>query len=262
MCGRYAASASADLLVETFEVDEVVTGAGDGTDAPPPWQLPRWNIAPTDPVAVVMDRAVKDSDEVTRKLAGLRWGLVPSWSKELPTRAPLINARLETVAEKPSFRRPMAARRCLLPADGYYEWYTLDDGPATPRAKPRKQPFYIRPSSGLMVMAGLYEFWRDPTKDREADDAWVISCCIITTAATDDLGQIHDRMPVQVPAAHVDEWLDPSLTDAEAAKALLHVPEPGEMTAYAVSTAVNAVRNDGPELVEPLPDEPAEGVLV
>lgn len=258
MCGRYAASASADLLVETFEVDEVDdhhTPSGD----PPPWQLPRWNIAPTDPVAVVLERAVKAADdrhatrtegEIVRRLNGLRWGLVPSWSKGPRSQAPMINARRETVTEKPSFRKAMANRRCLIPADGYYEWYALDDSP-----KPKKQPFYLHPTSGLMVMAGLYEFWRDPTLQPDDPDAWIVSCCIITTEATDELGHIHDRMPVQVRAEHVDEWLDPAMTNAEAAKALVHVPEAGEMTAFAVSTAVNSVRNDGPHLIEPLPDE-------
>ncbi|WP_022910402.1 SOS response-associated peptidase [Aestuariimicrobium kwangyangense] len=263
MCGRYAASASADRLVETFEVDEVVAPGPD----PAPWLLPRWNIAPTDPVAVVMERAGKQNGEVTRRLAGLRWGLVPSWSKGPKSQAPLINARLETVTEKPSFRKPMASRRCILPADGYYEWYALtepDGSPVlTPRGKPSKQPFYIHPVSGPMVMAGLYEYWRDPSKPPEDEDAWVVSTCIITTRAIDELGHIHDRMPVQLEPGRIDAWLDPTLTDAAAAVQLLHLPEPGEMTAHAVSTAVNTVKNDGPELVQPLPDEDfvQEGLL-
>lgn len=249
MCGRYAASRHQDQLVEVFEVDDVVEPGATGTSQKP-WTEPRWNIAPTDEVAVVLERA--RDDEVTRKLVGLRWGLVPSWAKDPHGAARLINARLETVAEKPSFRKAFRSRRCLIPADGYYEWYASPNVPA----KARKQPFYIHPSgTELMVMAGLYEFWRDDSKDPDDPLAWLSSCTIITTAATDDLGVIHDRMPVQVQQQNWDAWLDPSVDTAEAAHALLHVPDPGEMSAHAVSRLVSTVGNDGPELVEPLPME-------
>ncbi len=252
MCGRYAASASQVDLVDAYVVDEVVGGPN-----PQPWQLPRYNIAPTDPVSAIFERAQTDGPTV-RKLAGLRWGLVPSWSKGPGGGAPMINARLETVDVKPSFRKALASRRCLIPADGYYEWYPLQqpDGSAVLRgSKPVKQPFYIHPTTGPMTMAGLYEYWRDPAKDREDPLAWVVSCTIITTSASDDLGHIHDRMPVQVLPEAADRWLDPGLTDPTRALAAVHIPEPGEMTGYAVSTAVNSVRNDGPELIAPLPEE-------
>lgn len=262
MCGRYAASRHADQLVEVFEVDEVVVDEpAAGAEAPTPeWLAPRWNIAPTLDVAAVVERA--RDDEVTRKLVGLRWGLVPSWAKDAGGGARLINARLETVAEKPSFRKAFRTRRCLIPADGYYEWYA---SPGAARAP--KQPFYLHPAghggpegaagatTPLMVMAGIYEFWRDPTRDRDDPGAWLSSCSIITTAATDDLGRIHDRMPVQVSRENWDAWLDPTLDDAEQALALVHVPEPGEMEAFAVPRLVSNVRNDGPELVVPLAEE-------
>ena len=265
MCGRYAASRHQDQLVEVFEVDEVVDPGPTGT-AQKPWTEPRWNIAPTDQVAAVLERA--RDEHVRRKLVGLRWGLVPSWARDPSGGARLINARLETVAEKPSFRKALQSRRCLIPADGYYEWYASPDAPKGTR----KQPFYIHPtgsgaqtgdagvSTPLMVMAGLYEFWRDPSKPKGDPAAWLTSCCIITTNATDDLGVIHDRMPVQVPREHWDAWLDPSLTDADAVTDLVHVPAGGEMTAHAVSRLVSTVGNDGPELVEPLPaeQEPAQ----
>ena len=250
MCGRYAASRHQDQLVEVFEPDEVVspTPVPGRTD----WTQPRWNIAPTDEVAAVVERASKNSDETRRKLVGLRWGLVPSWSKDASGGARMINARLETVAEKPSFRKAFRARRCLIPADGYYEWYASPNAPA----KARKQPFFIHPVEGdLLVMAGIYEFWRDATRDPDDPLAWVSSCSIITTQATDDLGRIHDRMPVQVPRTNWDAWLDPTLTNPDEALALTHTPAPGEMTAHAVSRLVSTVGNDGPELVAPLPLE-------
>ncbi|WP_203566321.1 SOS response-associated peptidase [Aestuariimicrobium ganziense] len=259
MCGRYAASAAQADLVETFEVDLVAD-----LPQPPPWQAPRYNIAPTDQVSSVLERVDKTSGEVVRRLTGLRWGLVPSWTKPAAgggpaSSRPLVNARFETVAAKPSFAKAFASRRCLLPADGYYEWYPLLHADGSPvvgeRNRPVKQPFYIRPVSGPMVMAGLYEFWRDPTLDSDDPSAWLVSTCIITTSASDDLGHIHDRMPVQVAHENWDAWLDPNLTDSEAARALAHVPEPGEMVAHAVSRLVNTVTNDGPELIEPLPEE-------
>jgi putative SOS response-associated peptidase YedK len=170
---------------------------------------------------------------------------VPSWAKDLSIGSRLINARVETVHEKPSFRKAFALRRCLLPADGYFEWYTLRDA----GRKPRKQPFFIRPrDGGIMAMAGLYELWRSP------DGEWVWSCTVITTAATDDLGRIHDRMPMVVAPERWDAWLDPTRTSPEEARALLVPAMAGTMEAYPVSSAVNNVRNNGAELIQPLPD--------
>lgn len=268
MCGRYAASADKAQLVEVFGVDEVVidrvSGAQRGQGER--WLAPRYNIAPTDTVPVVLSRASSDAAAadgadgaeaaVTRRLAGLQWGLVPSWAKDAKGGARLINARLETVAEKPSFRSALARRRCLLPADGYYEWYQTTQLDA--RSRPIKQPFYIHPIDGvpvsgghpgIMAMAGLFEYWKNPAP-APGEDPWLVSCCIITTAATDELGVIHDRMPVTVPPAAWDQWLDPGHTDGEAALDALR--EPMRMGAYAVSRLVSSIRNDGPELIEPL----------
>ncbi|WP_420175359.1 SOS response-associated peptidase [Luteococcus sp. OSA5] len=257
MCGRYAAAASQAMLVETFEVDEVVE-----LETLPPL-APRYNIAPTDPVPAIVERARRDCDEVTRKLVRPRWGLVPSWAKDRSRASSLINARSETVATKPSFRKAFATRRCLLPADGYYEWYTQPKLQGA-GGKPIKQPFWIHPlpragEPPLMVMAGIYEFWRDPDLPADHPEAWLTTCAVITTRASDQLGHIHDRMPMQVRRADWEHWLDPGLTDPLAAHDLLHSPAPEEMTAWAVSTAVGNVRNDGPELLEPLPDEPSPG---
>ena len=233
MCGRYAASASQELLVETFEIDEV---AG-------PLPAPKFNVAPTDPVPAVLERTRDDG--TVRKLVTLRWGLVPSWAGDASGAARMINARVETVAEKPAFRKAFAARRCLLPADGFYEWHVTSRSDA--RGRPVKQPYFIHPAGGgLLVMAGLYEFWRAP------DGSWLPTAAIITTRAGDDLGHIHDRMPMVVPPAAWDAWLDPHRTDD--ARELLAVPAP-DLVAHPVSNLVNRVANDGPELIVPLPPE-------
>lgn len=242
MCGRYAASTHPDKLIEIFEVDQIETGPGVGADGLAEWTRPRWNIAPTDQVPAVLER--DRDDTAVRVLRGLRWGLVPSWAESPSRGAPLINARLETVDVKPSFRKAFASRRCLLPADGYYEWQ-----PAQRQGRNYKQPYFLAPRSGLLVMAGLYEFWRDPTAVGTAQE-WLISCAIITTRATDESGQVHDRMPVQVARQNWDAWLDPGLRQAAAARELLHLPEPGEMLVRPVSTKVNRVTNDGADLVD------------
>ncbi len=236
MCGRYAASADEATLRELFELEQVL-------ELPPA----SWNVAPTDQVPAVVERADKTSGEVTRRLIAPRWGLVPSWSKG-PGGPPMINARVETLASKPAFRTALSKRRCLLPADGYYEWYETAQRAST--GKPVKQPFFIKPSTGLLVMAGLYEFWRDPAVD--GPEAWLTSVTIITTRASDKVGHIHDRMPMTVPPEVWDVWLDPSQDDAEAAHQLLTVTQPEDVEAYAVSTAVNTVANNSPELVQPV----------
>jgi putative SOS response-associated peptidase YedK len=238
MCGRYAATADADRLIEQFGVNEV-------SDVPPD---PSWNVAPTDPVPAIVERIDSaDPARVRRKLVQLRWGLVPSWSKSPTGGARMINARVETVAEKPAFRKAFVARRCLLPADGFYEWYAGDKG--------RKQPFFIRPrDGGLLVMAGVYEFWRDPAVPAGEPGAWLSSCSIITTSATDAVGRLHDRMPMVIQREAWDAWLDPHRTDPVAARSLLQVSDADQLEAYAVGVAVGNVRNNGPELIEPLPE--------
>lgn len=249
MCGRYAASANPEELIEEFEIDEVYGGLPD----------PDYNVAPTVSVPAVLERRTKDDAGVSRRLAPLVWGLVPSWAKDRSIGSRLINARLETVAEKPAFRKAFSARRCLLPADGYYEWYS-PDAAAHVLGRPvkvKKQPFFIhRADGGLLVMAGIYEIWRDPTKDRDDESAWLRTCSVITTQATDALGHIHDRMPMVIGKDAYDSWLNPDLTDAESALALLAVTEADALEAYAVSTDVNSVQNNNPSLVAPLPPEP------
>lgn len=235
MCGRFAASASTEEIVETFAVDLVV-------DVVPP----TYNAAPTDAVAAIVDRLDRETDGIVRKLVGPRWGLVPSWSTDASGGARMINARVETVATKAAFRRAFATRRCVIPADGYYEWITL---PSPAGGKPIKQPWYIHPSDASpFVMAGIYEFWRDPTV---ADGEWLTTCSIITTQSTDAVGAIHDRMPMVVSAGSLAAWLDPRLTDPDRALGLLSVLEGDALASYQVSPLVNSVRNNSPDLLTP-----------
>jgi putative SOS response-associated peptidase YedK len=249
VCGRYAAAKDPEALVEEFEVEQSQVDQPIGPD---------YNVAPTKPVYVVLNRRPRGGDEVvspTRQLRVARWGLVPSWAKDVKIGARMINARVETLADKPAYKRAFAARRCLLPADGYYEWYTSDDpdAPLTKAGKPRKQPFYIHPADGSsLAMAGLYEWWHDKERDRDDPQAWLLSVTVITTEATDEVGQIHDRMPLLVPHEAWPDWLDPDLPGGPAVAELLVPASPDQLVTTPVSLAVNDVRHNGPELVEPL----------
>jgi putative SOS response-associated peptidase YedK len=245
MCGRYAAAKDPAALVEEFEVV-----------APPDEALrPDYNVAPTKKVYAVVDRMTDDASE--RQLVIARWGLVPSWAKDPSIGSRMINARAETVAEKPAFRRAFAKRRCLVPGDGYYEWYlpTSPDAPVGKGGKPLKQPFFIHPTDGTsLAMAGLYEWWRDTTREDDDPHAWRLTCTVITTEASDDVGRIHDRMPMTIPRKDWAQWLDP-VVGPDQAGGLLVPAMAGELVAYPVSTLVNSVKNNGPELIEPLPPE-------
>jgi len=220
MCGRFTLAASAEQLATQFQL----TGA--------PELAPRYNIAPTQPVAAV--RAC----DAGRELALLRWGLVPSWAKDLSMGAKLINARAETAAEKPAFRSAMRQRRCIIPADGFYEWQARADG---------KQPFYIRLADGQPFgLAGLWERWKGPEGD------WLESCTILTTSANSLMQPLHDRMPVILAPEQYERWLDSRLQDPAALHELLS-PFPAEaMAAMPVSKAVNKVGNEGPALIAAL----------
>lgn len=263
MCGRYATTRARQELLDEFQV-QLDAVEGD--------IQPDYNVAPTKQVPAVLTRRPKDAPEeeaALRQLRTLRWGLVPSWAKDLSIGSRMINARVETVHEKPSYRRAFAKRRCLLPADGYFEWYALQDDqkdadPAKEQkksGKPQKQPFFIRPKdNALMAIAGLYELWKSPSASAGGsggsspqDEAheWVWTCTVITTNAPDDLGRIHDRMPMVVEPDRWDAWLDPELTDTEQVRGLLVPAMAGTMDAYPVSKAVNNVKNNGPQLIEP-----------
>ena len=220
MCGRYACSRSAADLQAHFEVDE-----------PPEKVLPpSWNVAPTDPVYAVLER------HGVRRLQVLRWGLVPSWAKDAKVGARMINARRETLADKPAFRSAYRRRRCLVPADGYFEWQ---------RQGTRTQPWFLSGRDGSpLAMAGLYELWRGP------DDAVRWTCTVVTTDAADDHGDIHDRTPLLVPREAWARWLDPAVDDPGVD--LLVPGTAGVLSAWPVGDEVGNVRHDGPGLVVPV----------
>ncbi|GGX96550.1 SOS response-associated peptidase [Streptomyces anandii] len=249
MCGRYVSTRGPEDLARRFEVTE--WHAADGP-------APSWNVAPTDEVWAVLERAPRGRDGdgeaagVRRELLPLRWGLVPSWAKDAKVGARMINARVETVHEKPAFRTAFVRRRCLLPADGFYEWRQIK---ARDTGRTRKQPYFIHPEDGgMMALAGLYEYWRDPAVERDDDPAaWLMTCTVITTEATDAAGRVHPRMPLAIGPGHYGDWLDPARRDAEGLRELLTPPAGGRLDVRPVSPAVNNVRNNGPELLAPAP---------
>ena len=232
MCGRYTLSSSSDLVSELFDLDESVELS------------PRYNIAPSQEVA-----AVRLEPEVGRALRMLRWGLVPAWQKAAPGfDARMINARAETAAQKPAFRDAFRRRRCLLPADGFFEWKKLGQ---------RKQPYVIRMQDGRpFAFAGLWERWHGE------DGAVVESCAILTTEPNELMREIHDRMPVILPPADYTSWLDPGEEDPDRLSPLLRPYPAGDMLAYPVSPHVNSPRHDDPSCVEPFePPPPPQGDL-
>lgn len=245
MCGRYSLSLDPDDLVRDFDIERV--------DVREKLE-PNYNVAPTDDVyAVVARRPGGDRDaEPERRLTVVQWGLIPPWAKDPSIASRLINARIETAHEKPAFRRAFAIRRCILPADGYYEWYRTMTG--------RKQPYFIRPKTRRpLAMAGLYEIWRDPSKSDDDPDRFRWTTTILTTRAEDSIGQIHDRMPFLIEPDNVAHWLDPGVSDVDMLRSLLVPAAPGRLEAYPVSTLVSSVRNNGPALLDPV--EPEDGTL-
>jgi putative SOS response-associated peptidase YedK len=271
MCGRYASARKRIELLEEFRVER---------DRVADSLQPDYNVAPTKPVYAVLTRGARGSraepeatpaeaarsaaavPEVARELRVVRWGLVPYWAKDPKIGGRLINARAETVDSKPAFRQAFKRRRCLLPADGYYEWQAPDGSESdSPRGKAKgaaggaKQPYYIfREDGGPLAFAGLYELWRDAALPDDHERAWLWTAVIITTSAPDELGKIHDRMPMVIQPDRWQEWLDPAASDPADLMALLAPAASIGLTSYPVSTAVNSVRNNGPELtlrVEP-----------
>jgi len=258
MCGRYAASQDPDGLVEEFEVDADETRG---------LAAPSWNVAPTDTAAVVLERAPRPEDgadapgPATRQLRLLTWGLVPSWAKDRSVGARMINARVETLLDKPAYRRSATTRRCLVPADGWFEWQPSPVA-SDSRGKPRKQPFFIsRRDSSTTALAGVYEFWRPREADPADSSAWLTTFAVLTREAEHGLDRIHDRMPVVLDADAWSRWLDPGVREPEDVAALLAPAPAGRFVALPVSTDVGSVRNNGPHLVTPLPLDDLVGVV-
>ena len=223
MCGRFTQTASPAVIAQQFDVAE------------PPLFTPRYNIAPSQPVAAIRIEPAT----TTRQLVLLRWGLIPSWAKDPKIGHQCINAKAETVAEKPSFRAAFKTRRCLVIATGFYEWQVQGRS---------KQPMWIGlKSKQPFAFAGLWEQWQPP------EGEVIESCTILTTEPNELLRPIHNRMPVILSPTSYDQWLDPTVQDTVPLKALLR-PYPGdELLAYPVSTLVNNPRHDAPDCLEPLP---------
>ncbi len=221
MCGRFALFSPEDILAAMFGVE------GDRFPAA------SYNIAPSRDVAAVR---IAPEGRARRELARLRWGLIPSWAKDPTIGNRMINARVETVPDKPAFRSAFRRRRCLVPADGFYEWQ---------KAGSRKQPYFVRMADGKpFAFAGLWERWEGPGGD-------VSSCTLLTTEANDLLAPIHDRMPVILSPAEFDAWLDPETQDPRKLLPLLRPCPPGLLTAFPVRALVNNPAADDPRCIEP-----------
>ena len=226
MCGRFALMTSTEQLAEDFGVPQAAL-------AEMPLSVPRYNIAPSQPVA-----AIRLAENGARELTFFQWGLIPSWAKDVKFGSKLINARSETVAEKPSFRAAFKRRRCIIPADGFYEWQKTESG---------KQPMFIQAADKRpLPLAGLWEFWRSPTGDA------IQSCTILTTGPNEMMAAIHNRMPVILEAEDFESWLDPGPSPTDAMHLFRAYPA-HKMMAYPVSTLVNNPRNDTAACIEPLP---------
>lgn len=220
MCGRFALAATGEEVAEHYQLPEV------------PFVVPRYNIAPTQPVA-----AVRLNDAGEREFTFFQWGLIPSWAKDPTMASKLINARSETAAEKPAFRAAFKRRRCLLPATGFFEWRAVDG---------RKQPMYIHPAAGgLFSLAGLWEIWHAP------DGGMLETCTILTTSPNALMEPIHNRMPVILDPLDYDLWLHPD-TPADQLHHLLRPFDADRLAAYPVGTAVNKPQNDSAELIAPM----------
>jgi putative SOS response-associated peptidase YedK len=223
MCGRYRLSRRTQIIEEYF----------DAADWQDDWS-PRYNIAPTQPVPVVRQHP----KEPIRQISTMRWGLIPHWSKDASSAASAINARSETAATKPAFRDPLKFRRCLIPADGFYEWK---------RTGTAKQPFYFEVNDGeLFAFAGLWDGWKN------AEGQWIKTCSILTTTPNVVTSAIHDRMPVILDCESYDLWLDPGMTNVQVVSELLKPFGAGLMRCYPVSNRVNHVANDDEECSRPV----------
>ncbi|HEX9076941.1 MAG TPA: SOS response-associated peptidase [Anaerolineae bacterium] len=221
MCGRFVIKADPNQIQTAFKLAEVTTAIE-----------PNYNVAPTQTVVTVVQR---DGRNV---LEAMRWGLIPVWAKEMGIGAKMINARAETVADKPTFKRPLKSQRCLIVADGFYEW---------PKKGSSKDPVFIHcKAKGPFGFAGLYDNWKSPDGER------LTSCTIITTSANELMKPIHDRMPVILPKTAYKRWLDPSNQDLDELVALLQPYPANKMLAYRVSTLVNSTRNNSADLIRPV----------
>lgn len=265
VCGRFAVTIDPALLAEKIGALNETEATGDsGAGAAVNYTAVNYNVAPTTPIATVVSRHAAPDDKPTRRVRLMRWGLVPPWAKAGPDGAPetrllLINARADKATTAPAFRASARTKRCLVPMDGWYEWRAEPPTAVHGRAQTaRKTPFYLHRADGEPVLvAGLWSVWRNPGRPSAPP---LLSCTIITTDAVGELAEIHDRMPLPVAEADWDAWLDP---DTPAAAALLSTPpDVRGIAVREVSTLVNNVRNNGPELLEPPGPQPGQLTLL
>ncbi|MFI5045440.1 MAG: SOS response-associated peptidase [Acidimicrobiia bacterium] len=246
MCGRFVIASSPQLLVDRFGVEDDQVGARE----------PDYNVTPRAVVPVVRERPPRrDGDDpngpTKRVLSPLRWGLVPSWADSPAIGDRTINARAETVRTTRSYRNAFARRRCIVPADAFYEWLKIE---VPGRKTPVRQPWLVRRKDGEpLAFAGLWEIWRDPAVgDDDEPDAWLRTCTIVTTRANPLLARVHDRMPVVLDESTWDQWLDPAFDDLDTLQSFL-VTAPDEwFDTYEVSPRVNSPQNNDADLLQPV----------
>ncbi|ASO22480.1 putative SOS response-associated peptidase YedK [Actinoalloteichus hoggarensis] len=233
MCGRYAITRDPARLAAEFDADDGTDGAYAGPDH---------NVTPTRMVPIIVERMPADGGAARRTVRLVRWGLVPPWAKDPSDGPPMINARAETITEKPAYRDAAARRRCLVPADGWYEW--------KPTAE-RKQPYFAAHEDGrTLAMAAVFSVWWRPPSEPGAEPAPLVTAAVVTTDAVGETADIHHRMPLVLPRDAWGDWLDPART---AVPELLAAPDPdlvAGIRVHPVSPAVNSMRNNGPELME------------
>lgn len=244
MCGRFVVARTVGEIQTIFEADDIV-GEMPGIS---------YNVAPTQPIAILVDRAFEKAPdgsplgELSREIHSARWGLVPRWAKSPTEHAPLINGRIESILEKPSFKDSVVRRRCVIPASGYYEWHVAADG--------TKQPFYITAGTdGMFALAGLYEWWSDPAKDAKDPSRWLLSATTLTKHTAPELAHIHDRNPVLLSPDTFEAWLDPHIEgDADLLKAVAVDSDmvAGEAEFYKVGPEVGKVSNNSANLISPI----------
>ncbi len=235
MCGRFVSTSSPDRIASYFGAEVAAESLGEN-----------FNVAPTKDIYAVVQGA-----DGTARVQAFHWGLIPSWAKDRKIGNRMINARSETLAEKPSFRGLFKKKRCIIPMDGFYEWKPgHEDGPLNAKGKPLKQPLFIQRLDGEpLAVAGLWTAWKDPA---DADSRFLHSATVVTTSANEFMEPVHNRMPVLVPKSQWAAWLDPSNDDVASLSEMFTARNDGLLTMHEVSTDVNNARNSGPQLINPL----------